>query len=45
MPASAARAALPPMRDPALREGVARSLPVPSGRRLDKTLFSLLPRE
>ena len=27
------------------REGVVRSLPVPSGRRLDKTLFSLLPGE
>jgi RimJ/RimL family protein N-acetyltransferase len=27
------------------REGVVRSLPVPSGRRVDKTLFSLLPGE
>jgi RimJ/RimL family protein N-acetyltransferase len=27
------------------REGVVRSLPVPSGRRLDKTLYSLLPGE
>ena len=27
------------------REGVVRSMPVPSGRRLDKTLFSLLPGE
>jgi RimJ/RimL family protein N-acetyltransferase len=27
------------------REGVVRSLPVPSGRRRDKTLFSLLPGE
>lgn len=27
------------------REGVVRSLPVPDGRRIDKTLFSLLPRE
>ena len=25
------------------REGVVRSLPVPDGRRVDKTLFSLLP--
>jgi len=28
-----------------LREGVVRSLPVPSGRRVDKPLFSLLPGE
>ena len=27
------------------REGVVRSLPVPDGRRVDKTLFSLLPGE
>jgi RimJ/RimL family protein N-acetyltransferase len=27
------------------REGVVRSLPVPNGRRVDKTLFSLLPGE
>jgi RimJ/RimL family protein N-acetyltransferase len=27
------------------REGVVRSMPVPSGRRVDKTLFSLLPGE
>jgi RimJ/RimL family protein N-acetyltransferase len=27
------------------REGVVRSLPVPDGRRIDKTLFSLLPGE
>jgi RimJ/RimL family protein N-acetyltransferase len=27
------------------REGVVRSLPVPSGRRVDKTLYSLLPGE
>lgn len=27
------------------REGIVRSLPVPSGRRVDKTLFSLLPGE
>jgi RimJ/RimL family protein N-acetyltransferase len=27
------------------REGVIRSLPVPAGRRIDKTLFSLLPGE
>ena len=27
------------------REGVARSLPKPDGRRIDKTLFSLLPGE
>jgi RimJ/RimL family protein N-acetyltransferase len=27
------------------REGVLRSLPVPNGRRIDKTLFSLLPGE
>jgi RimJ/RimL family protein N-acetyltransferase len=26
-------------------EGIVRSMPVPSGRRLDKTLFSLLPGE
>ena len=28
-----------------IREGVVRSLPVPDGRRVDKTLFSLLPGE
>jgi RimJ/RimL family protein N-acetyltransferase len=28
-----------------MREGVVRSLPVPNGRRVDKTLFSLLPGE
>ena len=27
------------------REGVVRSLPKPDGRRVDKTLFSLLPGE
>ena len=27
------------------REGIVRSLPVPDGRRGDKTLFSLLPGE
>jgi hypothetical protein len=27
------------------REGVVRSLPIPGGRRVDKTLFSLLPDE
>ena len=27
------------------REGVVRSLPVPDGSRVDKTLFSLLPGE
>jgi RimJ/RimL family protein N-acetyltransferase len=27
------------------REGVVRSMPKPDGRRVDKTLFSLLPRE
>jgi len=27
------------------REGVVRSMPVPSGARVDKTLFSLLPGE
>jgi RimJ/RimL family protein N-acetyltransferase len=27
------------------REGVVRSMPVPDGRRIDKTLFSLLPGE
>ena len=27
------------------REGIVRSLPVPDGRRVDKTLFSLLPGE
>jgi RimJ/RimL family protein N-acetyltransferase len=27
------------------REGVVRSMPLPDGRRIDKTLFSLLPGE
>lgn len=27
------------------REGVVRSMPKPDGRRIDKTLFSLLPGE
>jgi RimJ/RimL family protein N-acetyltransferase len=27
------------------REGVVRSMPLPDGRRVDKTLFSLLPGE
>ena len=27
------------------REGVVRSMPIPDGRRVDKTLFSLLPNE